>query len=98
MTIEKPVNACHRCGATAYKPVITRDPQGNMRPSGQYQCVKCLLVFSSMSEWRGETPIQPAPSAQPSNQPVAIPADRANPSDSAQPNTGGQTPTGHFPF
>lgn len=85
MTIEKPVNACHRCGATAYKPVITRDPEGNMRPNGQYQCVKCLLVFSSMSEWRGETP----PQAQAATQPDKAPA---------SPSADGETPAGQLPF
>lgn len=46
------MNACHRCGATAYKPILERDEQGAMRPSGRFQCVKCLLPFSSIREWR----------------------------------------------
>ena len=48
----KPRNSCHRCGATAYKTLIARDDTGAMRPSGQYQCVRCKQVFRNVREWR----------------------------------------------
>jgi hypothetical protein len=51
--VSRPANSCHHCGATAYRPVLDRDPSGAMRPNGQYQCVQCRRVFSSMTEWRG---------------------------------------------
>lgn len=52
----RPLNSCHRCGATAYKTLIARDDSGAMRPSGQYQCVQCKLVFSHVQEWRDGLP------------------------------------------
>lgn len=48
----KPVNACHRCGTTSYHPVFARAADGVMRPSGQYMCVKCKLLFTTITEWR----------------------------------------------
>ncbi len=47
-------NSCGRCGATAYKSLMARDDSGVMRASGQYQCVQCRRVFSSLGEWRGD--------------------------------------------
>ena len=49
-----PVNRCHRCGCTAYKPVIERNAEGAMTPCGRYQCAQCGLVFASLLQWRGE--------------------------------------------
>lgn len=46
------MNKCHQCGSTSYKPIIRRDDQGVMRPSGQYQCTGCNLVFANFDEWR----------------------------------------------
>jgi hypothetical protein len=48
----KPVNKCHRCGATSYKPVIKRDESGTMTHSGELQCVGCKLVFTDIDSWR----------------------------------------------
>lgn len=49
-------NSCHRCGATAYKSLMTRNDLGVMSPSGRYQCVQCGHVFSDVSQWRdGQT-------------------------------------------
>lgn len=48
----KPANACRRCGATAYRPVIARDANGAMMPSGAYRCVRCKLEFTSIDQWR----------------------------------------------
>lgn len=45
-------NACGRCGATSYKPVMARDASGVMRDCGQYQCVQCKRVFRSLQEWK----------------------------------------------
>ena len=45
-------NACGHCGATSYKALMARDEAGVMRPSGRYQCVQCLRVFSRVEEWR----------------------------------------------
>ncbi|MBK6854281.1 MAG: hypothetical protein IPG93_22535 [Burkholderiales bacterium] len=52
---------CHNCGATSYKSVIGRDEQGAMRPTGQYRCTGCDIVFSSARAWRegsGEAQLQ----------------------------------------
>jgi hypothetical protein len=45
-------NKCHRCGAASYKPVIKRDEDGAMSPSGESQCVGCKLIFTDIDEWR----------------------------------------------
>ncbi len=45
-------NKCHRCGAASYKPVIKRDEDGAMNPSGESQCVGCKLIFTEIDEWR----------------------------------------------
>lgn len=45
-------NACGHCGATAYKSRMARDDLGAMRPSGQYQCVRCQRVFTDIGQWR----------------------------------------------
>ena len=47
-----PVNRCHRCGATSYKPVIKRDDSGIMKPSGEYQCVGCKFLFTDIDVWK----------------------------------------------
>lgn len=52
MAPPRPLNCCHRCGATAYKTRIARDAAGAMRPSGQYECVQCKKVFSTVKAWR----------------------------------------------
>lgn len=46
------MNKCHQCGSTSYKPIIRRDQQGVMRPSGQYQCTGCNRVFTTLDTWR----------------------------------------------
>ena len=46
------MNKCKQCGSTSYKPIIRRDQKGVMRPSGQYQCTGCNLVFTTVDEWR----------------------------------------------
>jgi len=54
-----PINKCHRCGATSYKPVIKRDGTGTMKPSGEYQCVGCKFLFTDIEVWKhgpGPTP------------------------------------------
>jgi hypothetical protein len=45
------INKCHRCGATSYKPVIKRDENGTMMPSGEHQCVGCKLIFTDIDAW-----------------------------------------------
>jgi ribosomal protein L40E len=52
MDNKPPANACRRCGATAYKPVIARDASGAMTPSGAYRCVRCKVEFTSIDQWR----------------------------------------------
>ena len=51
-TAMSPVNRCHQCGATSYKPVIKRDETGTMRPSGEYKCVGCQLTFTDIEAWK----------------------------------------------
>jgi len=55
------INKCHRCGATSYKPVIKRDESGTMKPSGEYQCVGCKLVFTDIDTWRNAPAKEDAP-------------------------------------
>ena len=64
MSIWRPTNSCHSCGATAYRPVLARNERGVMQPTGQYQCVQCKLQFTDIREWRegsgtGPTLLQP---------------------------------------
>lgn len=49
----RPVNVCHQCGASAYRPLLARDAQGAMRPTGRYRCVRCKLEFAHIDEFRG---------------------------------------------
>jgi DNA-directed RNA polymerase subunit RPC12/RpoP len=53
MERKTPENACCRCGATAYRPVITRDATGAMKASRVYRCVGCKLEFTDIDTWRG---------------------------------------------
>ena len=56
MEQKKPANACHQCGATSYRPVLSRAADGAMRPTGQYMCVHCKFLFTTIEEWRkGDT-------------------------------------------
>jgi hypothetical protein len=48
------MNSCHVCHSTCYRPIITRNAEGRMLPSGRYQCVKCKLEFETVAAWRGE--------------------------------------------
>jgi hypothetical protein len=48
----RPRNSCHACGATSYRHVIARSPDGAMRPSGLYKCTACSVVFSDPKTWR----------------------------------------------
>jgi len=52
MEQKRPTNACHQCGATSYRPVLGRAADGAMRPTGQYMCVHCKFLFTSIEEWR----------------------------------------------
>jgi hypothetical protein len=56
-------NQCHQCGATSYQPVIKRDDQGVMRPSGEFRCTGCRLIFKSIDEWRADKQMPAAPKA-----------------------------------
>ena len=51
-------NACGRCGATAYRPLMARDESGVMRSSGRYQCVHCRLEFTDVGQWRMGTDLR----------------------------------------
>jgi len=69
------MNKCHQCNAKAYKPVIERDAEGAMRPSGVYQCVGCKVLFTSIQEWRtGQLAhaLVPSPDATVADQSVAV--------------------------
>ncbi len=61
MERKPPANACCRCGATAYRPVITRDATGAMKASHVYRCVGCKLEFTNIDTWRGTPPAEVAP-------------------------------------
>jgi hypothetical protein len=41
--------------------VIKRDDSGDMRPSGEHQCVGCKMIFTDVEEWRGGGVIKGAP-------------------------------------
>lgn len=67
MVRKTPVNACCRCGATAYRPVIARDANGDMKATDVYRCVGCKLEFSDIDAWRGTlAPVSRSMSALPS--------------------------------
>lgn len=51
-------NACGRCGAAAYRPLMARDEGGVMRASGRYQCVRCRLEFLHVDQWRAGTDLR----------------------------------------
>lgn len=51
-------NACGRCGAAAYRPLMARDEGGVMRASGRYQCVRCRLEFLQVDQWRAGTDLR----------------------------------------
>lgn len=59
-----PVNACRRCGSTAYRPVIARDASGAMKPTGRYRCIGCKVEFQTVEQWRAVTKEQPTAKAQ----------------------------------
>ena len=48
----RPVNSCHRCGCTSYRPVIARDAQGAMRVTDNYVCTNCKFQFTRVEDWR----------------------------------------------
>lgn len=48
-----PRYACHRCGATSYRALMTRGADGAMRASGRHACTGCRLEFDHVSEWAG---------------------------------------------
>lgn len=49
------MNSCHVCHSTCYRPIISRNAEGHMLPSGRYQCVNCKLEFETVAAWRGDT-------------------------------------------
>jgi hypothetical protein len=65
---ERPLNSCHLCGGTAYRPVVARNEKGVMQPTGEYQCVQCKLAFTDVRSWRSGIDAGPA-----RQQPAAIP-------------------------
>jgi len=52
MESKTPTNSCNRCGATSYRPVLSRAADGAMRPNGQYMCVRCKILFTTIDQWR----------------------------------------------
>ena len=48
-----PRYACHRCGATSYRAIMSRGADGAMRASGRHACTGCRLEFDHVSEWAG---------------------------------------------
>jgi transposase-like protein len=63
MTQPRPSNSCRKCGATNYRPVLERGPEGRLQPSGRYRCHGCGMVFTEIDEWRAP----PRPCAIPVN-------------------------------
>lgn len=55
------MNRCHVCLSTCYRPVIARNADGQMQPTGRYQCVKCKFEFTDVANWRTGAPPSPAP-------------------------------------
>lgn len=49
--------ACHRCGATSYRSLMTRGADGAMRASGRHACTGCRLEFDQVSEWAGTSSV-----------------------------------------
>ena len=58
------MNRCHVCFSTCYRPVIARNADGQMQPTGRYQCVKCKFEFPDAADWRNG-PKTPPPAFAP---------------------------------
>lgn len=57
------MNRCHVCLSTCYRPVIARNADGQMQPTGRYQCVKCRFEFTDVASWRTGNHTPPLPTA-----------------------------------
>ena len=73
--------ACRMCGATSYRPVIDRDADGALRPTGLFHCSGCSVVFTDPKAWRDgqvELPSHASPAGKSRTTPVtARPASAA---------------------
>jgi hypothetical protein len=47
-----PSHRCRLCGATSYRKLTHRGPDGIMGYSGEYRCSGCSFTFSDPGEWR----------------------------------------------
>ena len=60
-----PQNRCGYCGATSYRRVLARDPNGVMQYTAQLLCSGCSREFADMTAWRrGAVREQPLSEAQ----------------------------------
>jgi hypothetical protein len=70
MSTTKPVNCCHRCGATSYRRGVMRNAAGAMISSGAIHCSGCTSVFPDLNTWRNGEPGSAQPPFLPQAQPV----------------------------
>lgn len=47
-----PVYRCRSCGATSYRKLTYRAPDGVMRYSDVYRCSGCSVTFAEPASWR----------------------------------------------
>ena len=52
MTAAPNVYRCRACGATSYRRLTERSPDGAMRYSAMYRCSGCSFTFSEPAAWR----------------------------------------------
>jgi len=52
MQCTSPIYSCRLCGATSYRRLTHRGPDGAMQYSGAYRCSGCSMTFTDTSEWR----------------------------------------------
>ena len=45
-------NHCRSCGASSYRRLVHRGPDGAMRYSDIYRCSGCSLEFTTLTSWR----------------------------------------------
>lgn len=60
-----PLNRCGFCGATSYRRVVARDPQGAMRYAERLVCTGCTREFADMQAWRQGASGTPSEAALP---------------------------------
>ena len=68
---------CRLCGATSYRRMTHRSPDGAMTYAGLYRCSGCSVLFSDPAEWRHSASTMPSaqmPPEEPAPAPCVAPS------------------------